>query len=952
MYDFNQAEQEITEYWKKKKVLETLRKRNKGKNKFYFLDGPPYTSGKIHLGTAWNQVLKDEILRYKRMNGFDVWDRGGYDMHGLPTENAVQKKLGIKEKTEIETFGVDKFVSECKKFSLEMLNQMNKEFDRLAVTLNHEDPYMPITSEFIEGEWWLIKKAYEKGRLYKGKKVVTWCQNCETALAKHELEYENVTEDSIFVKFQVEGKKNEYLIIWTTTPWTIAYNLGVMANPELDYVKAKVGKEIWILAKGLANLVVSNFTSSKLEIIKEFKGKELMGLKYEHPFYNDLKKIYDEIKKESKKAFSVVLSEEYVNLSAGTGLVHMAPGCGPEDYEVGCKEGIPPFNTLTEKGDYSESMGEFSRLNAKRDNKKFIEALEKRGNLIATTKVEHDYAHCWRCKKPVIFRATDQWFFKIEDLIPKMLEQSEKIEYIPKETKERYQSWMRNLKDNSVTRQRYWGTPFPVWTCDSCENKIVVGSIKELEKLAGKIPKDLHRPWIDELKIKCKCGKQMKRIPDIIDVWVDSGTASWNCLKYPKTEENFKNYWPADLVLEATEQTRLWFYMLQLASNVAMNENCFKAMYTHGMIRDYQGTKMSKSLGNIISPSEVLEKYGVDTMRLYTITNKAGEDMNFSWEEVKIKYRNLNVLLNIVNYLLGSYENISKKKSKKANIEDKWILSRLNSTIKECTKMMDEYKLDESPILVEKLFLDLSRIYVKYTRDRVEDPALYKIIYDVLIEILKMLSITCPYITEDLYLKIKEKFKLKEESIHLCEWPKYDDKFINKKLEENFEIVCSIIEKGLAERDKEKIGLKWPLSKATIILSKKLPKEFEEIIKNQLNVKKIEWKENKEKTCEVTLDTNSTPELESEGYARELSRQIQAFRKELGLEKKDIIQLQIISEEKVLEMFKKQEKFIKERTNAKKVCFVTTAKEKFKKKTEFNIKGKRGEITLDCPKFV
>jgi len=950
MYEFKKSEQEIAEYWKKKKIIENIRKRNKGKKKFYFLDGPPYTSGKIHLGTAWNQVLKDEILRYKRMKGFDVWDRGGYDMHGLPTENAVQKKLGIKEKTEIETFGVDKFVTECKNFSLEMLKQMNKEFERLAVTLDHEDPYMPITSEFIEGEWWLIKKAYEKGRLYQGKKVVTWCQNCETALAKHELEYENVTEDSIFVKFKVEGKKNEYLIIWTTTPWTIAYNLGVMANPELDYVKAKVGKEIWILAKGLAALVIQNFTDYKLEIIEEFKGEELKGLKYEHPFYKELKNVYDEIKKESKNAFSVVLSEEYVNLSAGTGLVHMAPGCGPEDYEIGCKEGIPPFNSLTEKGDYSTSMGEFSGLNAKRDNKKFIEALEKRGNLIATTKVEHDYAHCWRCKKPVIFRATDQWFFKIEDLIPKMLEQSEKIKYIPEGIKERYQSWMRNLKDNSVTRQRYWGTPFPVWTCNSCENKIVIGSIKELEKLAGKVPKDLHRPWIDELKIKCKCGKQMKRIPDIIDVWVDSGTASWNCLKYPKTEENFKKYWPADLVLEATEQTRLWFYMLQLASNIAMDENCFKAMYTHGMIRDYQGTKMSKSLGNIISPEEALEKYGVDATRLYTITNKAGEDMNFSWEEVKIKYRNLNVLLNIANYLLGSYQKIPQKIPKEIGVEDKWILSRLNSTIKECTEILDNYKLDEAPILVEKLFLDFSRIYIKYTRDRAEDPLLYKIIYDTLMDILKMISITCPYIAEDLYLKIKEKFKLKEESIHTYEWPKYDDKLINKKLEENFEIVSAIIEKGLAERDKEKIGLKWPLAKATISLSKKLTKEFEEIIKIQLNVKKIEWKKSENENCEVKLDTKSTPELESEGYARELSRQVQAFRKELGLEKKDIIKLQIISDQEFVEILSKQKRFLQERTNARDIVIVTTVKEKFKKKINFKIKDKRGEILVECEK--
>ncbi len=950
MYEFKKTEREIADYWKNKKILENLRKRNKGKEKFYFLDGPPYTSGKIHLGTAWNQVLKDEILRYKRMRGFDVWDRGGYDMHGLPTENAVQKKLGIKEKTEIETYGVDKFVEECKEFSLKMLKQMNIDFDKLAVSLDHENPYMPIAPEYMEGEWWLIKQAHEKGRLYQGKKVVTWCQNCETALAKHELEYENVTEDSIFVKFKVEGKKNEYLIIWTTTPWTIAYNLGVMANPELEYVRAKVGKEVWILSKGLASLVVSNFTNSKLEIIEDFMGEELNGLRYEHPFYNDLKEVYDDIKKKSKNAFTVVMSEEYVNLTAGTGLVHMAPGCGPEDYEIGCKEGIPPFNNLTEKGEYPEIMKEFAGLNAKRDTKKFIEALEKRGNLVATTKVEHDYAHCWRCHKPVIFRATDQWFFKIEDLVPKMLEQSEKINYVPKEIKERYQSWMRNLKDNSVTRQRYWGTPFPVWKCESCKEHIVIGSMKELEKLAGKLPKDLHRPWIDELKIKCKCGGKMKRIPDIIDVWVDSGTASWNCLNYPQTKENFKKYWPADLVLEGTEQTRLWFYMLQLTSNIAMDENCFKTMYTHGMIRDFQGVKMSKSIGNIISPEEVLEKYGVDAMRLYVIANKAGEDMNFSWEEAKIKSRSINILVNIANYLLGFYGKIPKTMPKKMNIEDKWMLSRLNSTIKEITEVMDKYEIDKAPPLVEKLFLDLSRVYIKYTRERAEDPVLYKIIYDSITDILKMLSIICPFISEELYLKLKSKFGLKEDSIQLLSWPKADEKLIDKGLEEEFEVVCSVIEKGLAERDKEKAGLKWPLSKATVNSSKKIKKEFDEIIKSQLNVKKVEWKEKIGDVCEVKLDTKMTPELESEGYARELSRQIQAFRKELGLEKKDKVKIQIVSEQEVLDILDKQKGFIKERTNAVELSFVTTGKEKFKKRTGFDIKGKRGEILVDLEK--
>jgi len=944
MYDFKIIEKETLRFWQQKKVSEKLRKKLKRKKKFYFLDGPPYTSGRIHMGTAWNQVLKDMILRYKRMKRFDVWDRGGYDMHGLPTENAVQKKLRIKDKKEIENFGVAKFVDECKKFSIEMMEQMNKDFEKLAVSLNHKNPYMPVKNEYMEGEWWLIKKAHENGRLYQGTKVMTWCQNCETTLAKHELEYKNVQDDSIFVKFKVEGKENEYLIIWTTTPWTIAYNLGVMANPELDYIKAKVGGEIWILAKELAGLVIQNFTDFKLNIIEEFKGEKLEGIKYVHPFYDSLKKKYDEIKKNSEKAFSVVMSKEFVNLSAGSGLVHMAPGCGPEDYEVGKENKIPAFNNLTEKGDYPEGMKEFSGLNAKRDNKKFIEALEERGALIASTKIEHEYAHCWRCGQPVIFRTTNQWFFKIEDLIPKMLEQSEKIKYVPKEIKERYQLWIKNLKDNSVTRQRYWGTPFPVWKCNSCGNYIVVGSVKELKKLAGKIPKDLHIPWIDEVKIKCKCGGHMKRIPDIIDVWIDSGTASWNCLNYPQSEKEMKKYWPADLVLEGTEQTRLWFYMLQLCSNIAMGKNCFNAMYTHGMIRDYRGVKMSKSLGNIISPEEVLEKYGVDTMRLYTTTKNAGEDMNFSWEETKLKYRELDVLLNITKYLTDYAGSLPKNLSKKLHIEDKWILSRLNSTIKECTKLLDDYQLDKAPQLIEQLFLDLSRKYIQFTRNRTEDPIVFRIIFEVLVNALKMLSITCPYITEHLYLKLKEKYKLKEESIHHCKWPKAEKKNIDKKLEENMALTLQIIEKGLAERDKTKIGLKWPLAKAIISGNLELKKEFQEIIKTQLNVKEIRIK--KGETTEVELDSTLTPELEAEGYARELSRQIQEFRKKLKLEKKDRVETVIIADEEFKNILEKQKEFIRNRTNSKKLEIVTTDKERFKNNACFKIKDKRGKIVI------
>ncbi|MBM3199724.1 isoleucine--tRNA ligase [Candidatus Woesearchaeota archaeon] len=942
MYDFKTVESNVFRFWQEKKILDRLRKSLKGKKKFFFLDGPPYTSGRIHLGTAWNQVLKDEALRYKRMRGFDVWDRGGYDMHGLPTEHKVQAKFKLEDKNAIQEFGLSRYIDECKKFSLEMMEQMNKDFDRLAVSLDHVNPYMPISKEYIEGEWWLIKKAHENKRLYLGNKVMTWCYSCETALAKHELEYKNVEDDSIFVKFKVEGKTNEYLIIWTTTPWTIVYNLGVMANPELDYVRARVGDEVWILAKSLASLVIPNFTNYKLDIIEEFKGTKLQGLKYVHPFYDALKEQYDEIKKKSKKAFTVVMSKDYVDLSAGTGLVHMAPGCGPEDYEVGAKNGIPAFNNLTEKGYYPKDMGEFSGLNAKKDNQKFTHALEQRGVLIASTKVEHDYAHCWRCKQPVIFRVTDQWFFKVEDLIPKMIRQSNKIKYTPPEIKDRYQLWIKNLKDNSITRQRDWGTPLPIWQCKECKDYIVIGSEEELEKLSGKKPKDLHKPLIDEVKIKCKCGAMKERLPDIIDVWVDSGTASWNCLHYPNIKEHKEHYWPADLILEATEQTRLWFYMLQLASNIALGENCYKAMYTHGMLRDVAGVKMSKSLGNIISPEEVLDKYGVDTMRMYTIMTPAGEDMSFSWEEIKLKYRELDVLLNITNYLVDYADKLPKAVPKDLNIEDRWMLSRLNSTIKECTELLDEYWLDKSPHLVSKLFLDLSRGYIQYTRHRTADKTVFKIIYETLLSTLKMFSITCPYITEHLYQKMKAKYGLEEESVHMCAWPKYNEKMIDKKLEADMEEASKIIQEILAQREKAQIGVRWPLKKAHV-LAKSIEgiKPLKDIIQTQTNIKDLALEEGQQK---VELDVTITPELEAEGFARELTRRIQAFRKKAGLKMQDQIELAIITDYNLA----RWEKEIQQKVGAKKIS-ITPNKltEEFQNKSKEQIKERTFEIMFN-----
>lgn len=849
-YNALAIELEILKFWEIHKTHEKISAKNKGKEKFYFLDGPPYTSGVIHLGTAWNKTLKDSILRYKRMQGFDVWDRAGYDMHGMPTELKVQSKLGLKHKDDIVNLGIGKFVTECKDFCITNLKQMNKDFIRLGVWMDFDNAYQSITPDFMEGEWWLIKKAHENKRLYLGKKVMHWCSSCSTSLAKHELEYENVVDNSIFVKFKVKGKENEYLIIWTTTPWTIPFNLGVMVHPEYDYIKAKVDKEVWIVAKNLAAPLIQVVAEKDYAIIEEFKGKQLKGLKYIHPF-SDIIKDYNELEKIQPKVHTVVMSEEYVTLDAGSGLVHMAPGCGPEDYEVGYREGILPYNTIDEEGIFPEGIGPLSHLTAKKDDKRFIEELKARNAIIGETKVEHEYAHCWRCRNPVVFRTTEQWFFKVEDLKEQMKELNKNITWIPDFAGSRqFNSWLDNLRDNGITRQRFWGTPLPIWICGKCKGYDVIGSIKELKEKAGNIPKDLHKPWIDEIKWPCNCGGVKVRSPDILDVWIDAGTTSWNCLNFPKQKDLFEKLWPADFILEGKDQIRGWFNLLFVASMVSMQKPSFKKVYMHGFINDKEGRKMSKSLGNVISPYEVIDKFGADTFRYYAIGSASpGMDMNYNQEDVKLKNKNLLVLWNLHNFLIDYSKSVKLTAPKQQGIEERYILSRLNSAIKEATESFDSYELPKIPWAVEDLFLELSRTYIQLVREKsafgedFEKEAILYTVYTCMIETLKMLSPIIPFAAEKMYQDLKAEFKLDEESVHSFAWPKYDGTVIDESLEHDVNLIKDIIASILAAREKVQLGVKWPLKDVTVVSededTRKAAESLMELIKNQTNVKEI-----------------------------------------------------------------------------------------------------------------
>ncbi len=853
-YSPKTVESEIFKFWHDHEIYQKI-KNKKGK-KFYFVDGPPYTTGRIHLGTAWNKVIKDSILRYRRMAGYAPTDTPGWDMHGLPIEVKVEQELGFKNKRDIENYGIFDFVKRCMEYALKNKDAMTEQFKMLGVWMDWDNPYMTIKAEYINAAWFAIKRAHEQGLLERKKMVVNWCPRCETALADAEVEYWDEEDPSIYVKFPVKGQDRTYIVIWTTTPWTLPANQAVAVHPSLEYAKIKAVKngevEYLILAKELADNVLSKAEYDSWEVVETYLGEDLVGLEYEHP-------LVEEVPIQKNWVHKVYIAE-FVT-AENTGCVHVAPGHGLEDYELGIKHDLPIFNPVDDRGVYTQEAGKYAGMNVWEANDVIIDDLYAKGLLLVEEKIVHRYGHCWRCKSPIIYRATEQWFLKVSELKDLMLQEIDKVRWVPEWAgSARFKDWVSNAKDWCISRQRYWGIPLPIWICEKCGEMKVVGSIDEVP---WENDLDLHRPKIDEVTFECKCGGTMKRVPDVFDVWFDSGVASWGSIGYPHKKDDFERLWPADFITEGHDQTRGWFYSQLGASAICFGKAPYKTVLMHGFTLDESGRKMSKSLGNVVEPEEVVEQIGVDGFRLYVLSSAPWEDLRFSWDEA----RNVNRLMNIVwNAIRFAYTYMSLDKFRadedynfEFKIEDEWILSRLESFNEEAKNAMENYHLHRVVRAFFDFFVeDFSRWYIQLIRSRVweekDSPsklAAYATMFKVIDKSMRIIAPIAPFISEWIYQNVIKEFRNGSESIFMETYPEPEKEYINKELENSMKIAREIVEAASNARNKARRKLRWPLRELIVeTKDEKVVKAVEtlgEIIRSQSNVKNIKVVEEFEK---------------------------------------------------------------------------------------------------------
>ncbi len=880
---FVEREKEVEQFWEREHIFEKSMQLREGCPNYTFYDGPPTANGKPHIGHVLTRVIKDLIPRYRTMKGYEVPRKAGWDTHGLPVELEVEKKLGINGKEQIEAYGLEPFIQQCKE-SVWTYKGMWEDFSKtVGFWADMEHPYVTYENDFIESEWWALKQIWEKGLLYKGFKIVPYCPRCGTPLSSHEVAqgYKDVKERSAIVRFRVKSQPDTAILAWTTTPWTLPSNVALCVNPDETYVKVAYNGEKLILAEALCDTVLGD----GYEVLERYRGKELEYLEYEP--------LFDFVKQTDKKGWYVTC-DGYVTLTDGTGVVHTAPAFGEDDARVGKKYDLPFVQLVDGKGCMtSETL--WPGMFCKDADKEVLKNLEQRGLLFAAPKFEHSYPFCWRCDTPLIYYARESWFIKMTAVKDDLIRNNNTIHWMPESIgKGRFGDWLENVQDWGVSRNRYWGTPLNIWEC-SCGHKHAVGSIAELKSLSKNCPDDLelHRPFVDAVTFPCpKCGGEMHRVPEVIDCWFDSGSMPFAQHHYPfENRELFEQQFPADFISEAVDQTRGWFYSLLAISTLLFNKAPFKNVIVLGHVQDENGQKMSKSKGNAVDPFEALQTYGADAIRWYFYNNSAPWLPNrFHGKAVQEGQRKFlstlwNTLAFFVLYAEIDQFDPTKYSLKEAQLSvmDRWLLSRLHSLVREVDDDLDNYRIPETTRALQGFVDELSNWYVRRSRERFWAPgmepdkiAAYLTLYTALVTLCKVCAPLIPFMSEEIYQILVRPFdSTAPESVHLCDFPAADERYIDKALEADMDEVLQIVTLGRAARSAASVKNRQPLSRMLVHADHPLAGTYAAIVKEELNVKAISFEED----LSGLMDYTFKPQLKILGqkYGRQVNEIRQAL---------------------------------------------------------------------------
>ena len=846
--NFVEREVQVEKYWKDNDIFGKSIKAREGAPVFTFYDGPPTANGKPHIGHIITRAVKDLIPRYKTMKGYKVLRKAGWDTHGLPVELEVEKVLGLDGKEQIEGYGVVPFIGKCKESVWTYEKEWRAMSDRVGFWADMDHPYVTYHNEYIESEWWALKQIWDKGLLYKGHKVVPYCPRCGTALSSHEVAqgYKDVKETSAIAKFKVEGKENEYFLAWTTTPWTLPSDIILTVNGSETYAKANYDGYVVIMAEALMDTVLGE---GNYEIIERMKGMDLEYVHYEplFPFMEKYPNAY------------FVTCDDYVTLTDGTGIVHTSYAYGEEDYRVCKKYGVPFSQNVDATGHFTAEAGPFEGLFVKDADDKILDYMRENGTLFAALPFEHSYPFCWRCDTPLLYYARSTWFIKMTELRENLVRNNRTINWYPDNIKEgRFGNFLENVIDWGLSRERYWGTPLPIWECE-CGHRHTIGSIAELKEMSPDCPDDieLHKPFIDAVHITCpECGKLMTRVPEVIDCWFDSGAmpfAQWNSPF--ENQEIFNENYPADFISEAVDQTRGWFYTLLAVSTLIFDKAPFKNCIVLGHVQDRDGQKMSKHKGNVVDPWDALNKQGADAVRWYFYANSAPWLPSRYYDEAvsELQRKFMGTLWNTYAFYI-LYAEIDQFNPTEHVLEydklpamDKWILSRLQTLNKYVDECLEGYKLTEPARAMAEFVDELSNWYVRRSRERFWAKGMeqdkvnaYMTLYTVLDTVVKLAAPFTPFITEEIYANMVKKVDASApESVHLCDWPAYHAEWVDTELETNMDLVLKAVVEGRAARNAAAMKNRQPLAMMYVKAGQGLPEEYCEIIKEELNVKAV-----------------------------------------------------------------------------------------------------------------